>query len=285
MTASATERAADYHADHGDQPTLSSSIARILVNRTPAHAWAAHPKLNPDYVPTFSDATDMGTAVHQLLLRDDRVDVADDYADFRTKEARAWRDISRAAGRVPMLRHQWDKANAVAERVREQILDLEVEPHPFTEGQAEHTIRFTANGAACRSMLDWLRNDHTYIDDLKTTGLTADPHVWGRKLFGMGYDIQAAFYSRAVEAEYGVTPGFRWVVVETKPPYPVSIVTLSSEAMDKARAKVDSAIQIWNECMASGEWPAYSRELHTADLPPWEKDLWAEVDPGEEVPF
>lgn len=284
MTASATERAADYHCDHGDQPTLSSTIARILVNRTPAHAWAAHPKLNPDYVPTFSDATDMGTAVHQLLLRDDRVDIWD-YPDWRTKEAREAKKTSQMNGRVALLRHKWEEAQSVCDHVNKQIVALNVDPTPFTQGQAEHTIRFTANGANCRSMLDWLRNDHTYIDDLKTTGLSADPHVWGRKLFGMGYDIQAAFYSRAVEAEYGVTPGFRWVVVETKPPYPVSIVTLSSEAMDKARAKVDAAIQIWNECMASGEWPAYSRELHTADLPPWEKDLWAEVDPGEEVPF
>lgn len=284
MTASATERAADYHADPGDHPTLSSTIARLLVNRTPAHAWAAHPKLNPDYQFAGTDATDMGTAVHQLLLRDDRVDVLP-YENYRTNNAKHDRDSSRAAGRVPMLTHQWGEAMRVADKVREQMASLNVDPFPFTEGQAEHTIRFQANGANCRSMLDWLRNDHTYIDDLKTTGLTADPHTWGRKLFGMGYDIQAAFYCRAVEAEYGVTPGFRWVVVETKPPYPVSIVTLSAEAMDAARAKVDSAILIWNECLAKNEWPAYSRDLHTADLPPWQKDLWAEVDPGEEVPF
>ena len=101
----------------------------------------------------------------------------------------------------------------------------------------------------------------------------------------MGYDIRAAFYVRAVEAEYGVTPGFRWIFAETKPPYPVSILELDPEAMAAAHDKVDAAVAIWNECLASGEWPAYSRELHTVQLPPWLRDKWADVDVDESVPF
>lgn len=277
MTASATERAADYHNDTAE--LLTSTFAKDLVQTTPAHAKARREN------PTTSDAQAFGIAVHQLLLRDDRVDVIP-FDEWRTNEAKELVARSRAAGRVPMKPKYWEAANRVAQAVRDHLALCDtIEPLPFTEGTAEHTIRFESNGAQCRSMLDWLRNDHLFIDDLKTTGKTAEPHAFSRELFKVGFDIQAAFYCRAVEAEYGVTPGFRWVVVETKPPYPVSIVTLSAEAMDAARAKVDSAILIWNECLAKNEWPAYSRDIHTADLPPWQKDLWAEVDPGEEVPF
>lgn len=283
MTASATERAAEYHQDRGPDTTLSSSIACKLVLETPAHAWAAHPKLNPDYRPVTTDAFDIGTAVHQLLLRDDRVDVAN-YRDFRSNEAKEWRDSVRAEGRVPMLNHRWLEAQEIAERVREQIDGLNVDPTPFTQGQAEHVIRFTANGANCRAMLDWLRDDHEFVDDLKTT-VDASPRKAERHIFNYGYDIRAAFYVRAVECEYGVTPGFRWVFVEKSPPYPVSILTLSPEAMDAAHAKVEAAISIWNECLEKDEWPAYSRDMWVADLPPWMKDQWAEIDVDEEVPF
>ena len=40
--------AADYHADrvgHGDAPSLSSSVARTLIQQSPIHAWFKHPKL------------------------------------------------------------------------------------------------------------------------------------------------------------------------------------------------------------------------------------------------
>lgn len=283
MTASATERAADYHADHGDRPTLSSSIARLLVQKTPAHARAEHPKLTEQPVRRDSPAMDMGTAVHQLLLRDDRVDVLP-YDSFRTKDAQADRDASRAAGRVPLLAHQWDEAQEIAARIREQMHELNVNPTPFTHGQAEHVIRFAADGADCRAMLDWLHDDRTIIDDLKTT-TDASPRFTERHVFKMGYDIRAAFYVRAVEAEYGVTPLFRWVFAETKPPYPVSIMTLDEDAMSVARDKVDAAISLWNHCLGTGEWPAYSRELQIVGLPPWQRDRWADVDVDDKVPF
>jgi hypothetical protein len=287
VTSSATERAADYHADLGERPTLSSSIANLLVARTPAHARAAHPKLAAQPVRRESEAMDMGTAVHQLLLRDDRVDVLE-FPDYRTKAAKEARDASRVAGRVPLLAAKWEEAQAIAEQVREQILTLRTEPTPFTEGQAEHVIRYHDNGADCRAMLDWLRDDREFIDDLKTTGLSADPPRWSRHLFNLGYDIRAAFYTRAVEIEYGVTPRFRWVVVETSPPYPVTAVELSGRAMESARIRVDRAIELWNQCLESDVWPAYSRDVYVADLPPWMDDRsygWSEVDVDETVPF
>ena len=39
-----------YHADPADAPSLSASIAKILIAETPLHAWTAHPKLNPNFV-------------------------------------------------------------------------------------------------------------------------------------------------------------------------------------------------------------------------------------------
>src|SRR5688572_4511810 len=186
----APERAHDYHANH--ELRLSSSIARPLIMRTPAHAKAildGHAKFE-------SDAMTTGTAVHQLLLRDDRVDVLE-YDSYRTKDAQAERDQSRAQGRVPILRPKFDEAREIAQHVNGQILASNVKPTPFTNGSAEVVLRWTENGADCRALLDWLRDDLLYIDDLKTT-TDASPAKFRRHVFNMGYDIQAAFYTRAV---------------------------------------------------------------------------------------
>lgn len=284
MTASATERAADYHADRGDRPTLSSSIAATLTLKTPAHAWAEHPKLNPGYVDKHSDAMDMGTAVHQLLLRDERVQVGA-FPDYRTADAQAWRDMTREHGLVPLLTHQWERATMIADAIRKQMDGLNVDPVPFTRGTAEHVIRFTYNDVECRAMLDWLSDDCAVIDDLKTT-TDASPRKVERHLFNMGYDTRAAFYVRAVEAEYGGTPVFRWVFAETSPPYPVSIFTLDDDAWREAFAKVDRAVELWRACLATDTWPAYPPDLNVVELPRWLRtDAWAAVDVDESVPF
>jgi hypothetical protein len=278
-----------YHADDlgTPEPSCNSTTARLLLTRTPAHAKAQHPRLSDvPLEPRTSAAMDMGTAVHQLLLRDDRVEVAD-FKDYKKGEAQAWRDATRAEGRIPMLTHQWERAQAIAAAVREQMLGLP-KPTPFTAGTPEATITWQdTDGAWCRARLDWLRDDLQTIDDLKCTSRTADPKVWVRQLFNYGYDVQAAFYIRGVEKLHGVRPRFRWVVAETAPPYAVQVVELSEQAMAAANVKVDAALSIWNECMAAGSWPAYAPDVYVAEVPGWQKpteDAWADVD-LEAVPF
>ena len=61
-------RAAAYHADPCERPSLSSSIAKILLEKTPRHAWTAHPRLNPDFAAKDESKFDLGTAVHELML-------------------------------------------------------------------------------------------------------------------------------------------------------------------------------------------------------------------------
>jgi hypothetical protein len=281
----APERAAEYHDDN--EGRLSSSIARPMILKTCAHA-----KAILDGRVTFdSDAMTLGTAVHQLLLRDDRVDILE-FDSYRKAEAQEKRDWSRSIGRVPILRPRFDEAREIAQHVNGQMLELGITPTPFTKGSAEVVIRWDdPSGARCRALLDWLHDDLSVIDDLKTTS-DASPRKFARHIFNMGYDVQAAFYVRAVRLGTKMPddfpfPRFRWVVVETKPPYPISVHTLTERAMASAQVKVDTAIQLWNECMASGVWPAYPNSVQEVDIPGWasdEADTWAEVD-VDEVPF
>jgi hypothetical protein len=275
MAVTAPERAAEYHKSAG----FSSTLARALIARTPAHA-----KALADGYGRESDAMSMGTAVHQLLLRDDRVDVIP-FDEWRTNEAKALVKASREAGRVPMKPKQWEQAQDIAERVREQIVALNLDPVPFTEGTAEHVIRWHENGVECRAMLDWLRDDLSLIDDLKTTN-DASPRGFRRKVWSLRYDIQAAFYRRAVLAYYDTQPRFRWVAVETEYPYLVTVHEPDRQALANADERVVQAIETWQHCLETDTWPGYDDLVNEVGPVPWERDAWADLDVDYgEVPF
>jgi hypothetical protein len=179
-------------------------------------------------------------------------------------------------GKVPLLAKD---AGAVAEMVaavREQLKTHTADPPLFADGKAEQTIVWEERGVVCRMRADWIRDDLRACDDLKTTSRSANPRTWSRSLFGLGYDLQAAFYVRGIEQTTGETPEFRLAVVETTPPYALSVIGLAPEVMTIARKKFDYALDLWRTCLEKNEWPAYPPKVAYAELPAWEESAWLE---------
>lgn len=263
--------AAVYHADPCPQPSLSSSVARTLLAYSPEHARYQHPRLNPDYAPGESEIFDLGTAAHAYLLEGEMGFEIIDAADWRTKAAREARDAARLLGKTPILAHRWDGVKAMVDLIMERLSDFEGEPRPFTKGQPEQTLIWQDGGVWCRARLDWLHSDHRTVDDLKTVSGSANPETWGRSLWGMGYDVQAAFYLRGVKAVFGTDAQFRFVVAEHEPPYALSVCALDPAGLELADRKVRRAINLWRACLEDGHWPGYATHTCTIDLPPWEE--------------
>lgn len=266
-----------YHADPCDRPSLSSSIAHLLVSASPAHARASHPKLNPEFEREEEAKFDLGTAVHAFLLQGiDKAHVVD-APDWRTNAAKEQRDEARAHGYIPLLRSQWDRVRAMEAAARVQLEQLEVEPVPFTEGKPEQTFVWEEDGVVCRARLDWLRDDFRTIDDFKSTSASARPAAWARTMYGIGGDVQVAFYLRGARATLHCTPEFRFIVQETYPPYALSVVTLAPSALAIADDKVQFAIETWRRGLRDGVWPAYDRRLAHLEAPAFEEARWLEV--------
>lgn len=268
-----------YHADPCDQPSLSASLACVLLNASPLHAWTNHPKLNPNYQSDYDPKFSLGTVAHALLL-EGRETVHVVHADsWRTKDAQAMRDHAVAEGKTPMLAKDWD---AVQEMVLAAKLQLDrLNPRPFTNGKPEQTIVWTENGVVCRSRVDWITDDHATVFDLKTTSRSANPERFSRTLFDLGYDVKAAFYLRGVEAVTGRRPEFQLVVVETAPPYALSVVGLTPHALELANAKVDWALATWRRCLETNDWPGYDQRVAYADPPGWHEAAWLEREARE----
>lgn len=267
-----------YHADPCPTPSLSASVAHELLSRSPRHAWQAHPRLNPAHEPEHRAEFDIGHAAHALVLGDERRFAIIDAADYRTAAAKAARDAAYAAGAVPLLPHQYEAAVAMARAVRAQ-LDRHEARDAFRDGKPEQTIAWQEPGGVwCRSRLDWLPSRmtrSTIIFDFKST-TNAEPAAWSRsKLEAMGYDVQAAFYLRGLRA-LGPEVRFAFVVAEVAPPFALSVIGLPPEVIALAEQKVDHAIAVWRQCMATGEWPAYPARICWADPQPWSEARWQE---------
>jgi hypothetical protein len=93
-------------------------------------------------------------------------------------------------------------------------------------------------------------------------------------MYGMGADVQVAFYVRGVERLTGIRPVFRYAVVETYPPYALSVVDLAPSALAFAEDKVQTAIDLWAACLAADSWPAYCEQVASVELPTWAEMDW-----------
>ena len=259
----------DYHADPCPTPSLSSSVAKVLLRQSPAHAAMQHPKLNNNYVNAESSRFDLGTIAHALLLEDDSSRLITIEADdWRTKAAKEARDAARAEGKIPILVKQAAHLLKMVGAARQFIASSEVGDFKFLP---EQTLAWQEGNVWCRARPDWLAPGHDLILDFKTTE-DASPEAAIRQIGRLGYDTQAAFYLRGLQS---VDPQadravFCFLFQEIEPPYACSLIALSNAYLEIANAKVDRAIKTWGYCLKSGDWHSYTDRILYATPSAWE---------------
>lgn len=268
--------AADYHRDPAPAASLSSSIARKLLDQSPRHAWWAHPRLNLDMPPQEPTAAqEEGSILHAMVLEPAAEPIWEpmEFDNFLTKAAKEARDAARADGLIPILARRLDGLQACAQAVHRQLAEHEASD-AFTDGMPERTLLWqeeTEHGPIwCRALVDWLGNGpNPRLDDLKTVAQSAEPMAWAKKLSTDGYAFQAAFYCRGAQA-LGLAPrSFRFVVVEREPPYCLSVVSLGPQLEEFAGQQVERAIAAWGRCLHTDEWPGYTRAIYEGEAAAW----------------
>lgn len=277
-----------YHADPCPRPSLSSTIAKDLLFRSPLHAWTANPRLNPGWEPVVKDVFDIGSACHRMLLGKGAQPIRCDVDAWTTKAAREIRDEIRERGDIPLKARDYDRVVEMRRAVRaflglagEGLDDVFSEPD-----QAEVAYLSEIDGAWCRAMVDY-EGDDGFVYDLKTT-TDASPQAVQRAVQSYGYHVQAAHYLDVIEAATGKRPGWRFVFVEKKPPHACAVVQLRDEPghpadwMGVARGQVARARRRWRTLLARGtgreHWPGYPSAVMEADAPAWFSLRAAELD-------
>jgi hypothetical protein len=259
--------ATEYFADPCAQPSLSASIAKILLQESPRKAWFSHPRLNKDYREEHDAKFDIGTAAHSLLLEGDDVMRVIEADDWRTKAAKEQRAESRAMGKLPVLAHQAAGVRAMVGAARKFLSECEITEY-WNEADSEVTVIWQEGSVWLRSRLDRLARNHRCVMDYKST-TDVSPDGFGRQITRMGYHIQEAFYRRAVRSQVQRDPSFVFLAQSVEAPYECSLHGCDPALQQIADAEVDRAVQLWRVCLTTNKWSSYGPRIHWAMPTNW----------------
>jgi len=260
---------ADYLADPCPEPAFSTSVAHTLITKTPLHCWMQHSRLNPNPIREESNAMDLGTIAHSILLEGHMNNVVIvDAADWRTNKAKEERETARLQGKTAILAHKATEVIAMVRAAQSAINNSEL-ADAFKDGKPEQTLIWQEGKTWCKARPDWLTADGRVVIDLKTTGGSAEPETWTRNcLTQNGYAMQAALGLRGIKRLlHPKDCTFVFCVVETEPPYATSFVSLAPVYLEYADRQLNKALQIWDDCLFTNTWAGYPPRVAYMEAP------------------
>lgn len=281
---------ADYFADPTPEPSLTQTLAKILLDQSPLHAFQACPRLN---VPTdeedegekYDKARAIGNAAHKLMLDRGKDLAVAEFADWRKKEAQEFKANAVFAHKEPILRKHFDVAGGMVDAAIEQLNRIHGCGNAFTQGDPEVVIANCDAGIWLRSMVDWITPDLREVWDYKTTGQSVGPHDTGRLMSTAGWHIQAAMHERILD---GIDPRgagrrkFYYVAQENAPPYALTVNEIAESALTIGRKQIAYAFTAWALCVARNVWPSYPTRIIRPELPGYYENAWLGRELAEE---
>ncbi|MFC9966295.1 PD-(D/E)XK nuclease-like domain-containing protein [Nocardia ignorata] len=252
---------------HGDSDSLSSTGVRELVKPGgPAHHRFGERE--------ESDAFDIGTAAHTLLLGMG-AGIEEVAADtWQSKAAKDSRAAARKAGKIPLLTKQAAATRTMvdAARARPEVAELLAEGDPEMSAYALDP----ASWVMLRARFDWLRigpDKHVTVVDYKTTK-NAAPKPFVKSAVEYGYHVQEAHYRRVLTELGYVVDRFVFLAQEKAAPYLTCLHEFDTEAIAVGDRVVTAGIEIFDQCRRSGDWPGYGDRTYRMSLPSWAIGEW-----------
>lgn len=247
---------------------FSSSIAKLVVTKSPRHARAEHQD-EVSKKPTRS--MDFGSVAHHLVLGKGADYEPMRFDDWRTKDAKAAALAARDAGRIPIKQDDFERATAAAESVRVELVERGI----VLDGQSELVIIWdeeTPHGLVpCKAMLDHVWPELGRILDLKFPA-DASPVAIERSAENFGYAIQRAAYTRALTALDSTLAGrvdFLFCFCEQTSPHAVNLTRPDGMFRELGDQRWTRAVTTWAECLATDRWPAYGSGINQLSAPAW----------------
>lgn len=260
-----------YHADPVPGGSLSSSGARKLLDP----GCPALFKWERDNPTPPKKEFDIGHAAHLLVLGDGPDIDPLPFDNYLTKAAKQAREEARDIGAIPLLRHEYEQVQAMADAIRQ---------HPTAgalfapgNGVAEQSLFWQdpKHGVWRRARPDWMphrqEDGRLVVVDYKTAR-AVDPTALQRAVYEHGYHAQAAWYLDAVKAldlTGGVEPAFIFVFQAKTAPYLVHLVELDFPALTLGAARNQRALQTYADCQRTNTWPGFNDRITYLPLPPY----------------
>lgn len=247
-----------------------------MILRTPAeYRWAKdHPPLVKP-----SKKFDIGSAIHAKVLGTgyEAVIIPDDLlasnGAISTKAAKEFVELTRAEGKIPLLRKEFEPIDAAADAVLTHPGAKQLFAQP-ADGEVSVFATDPETGVDTRGRFDFLPTDFTLgvpsrvAVDLKSAR-DASPKGFTKAIADYGYDVQDVWYLDILRWITGEEAEMVFVAVEKEPPYLVAVHQLPTIWKEMGRTKARRARQLYAECVASGEWPGYGAGVNLLSPPTW----------------
>ena len=274
---------AEYHADPWgpDNPSLSSSIARTVLSKSLANAWAQCPH-SPAFEPVKPKAPwDFGKAVHSLVFGGEDIVIVK-HDNFKTKAAQEIRDRAHKEGKMPILSKDMEGLEVCAEmlgRRFEQLYD-----GPYIPEQAMFWCADGQDGEPTgprRCKMDTRGDGIPVIVDAKTTQASIAFEACEKRIQSDGLAIQAAAYIEALETLMPHWRGrvqfyFQWI--EQKHPFALSEpIYLDGGLLEVGREQWHFAGRVWDEAMQTQDFTRLNRLPRKALPAVWWLQKWEDT--------
>jgi hypothetical protein len=260
---------------HG-RPELSSTEARLILDSPAKYRW------KKDHPPLISPSKkfDIGSAVHSKVLGTgyEAVVIPDELlasnGAISTTAAKTFVEETRAAGKIPLKRTEFEPIDLAAEAVLAQPTARALFSQPG--GAAEVSVFTEVDGVPVRARFDFLPDQgegRRVAVDLKTT-VDASKRAFEKSVASYQYDVQRAWYLDALNAAtgpipHGAEPEMVFVAVEKEPPYLVAVHQIPASWAEKGHTKAAVARRLFAECTTAQTWPGYPVEVQLLDEPIW----------------
>lgn len=220
-----------------ERPEWSYSQMKVILDSGIDYAVACKNKIIPG---PASKAIDLGQLIHNTVLGGDDKFVTSPYDDFRSKEAREWRDEMVSQGYIIVSKDMEEAASAAVDNIINH-------PHAstyLTGKDVKHEVELyakTADGVALRGKADAI----VFHKDGKTPKILVDIKTTAQfdKFLNSArykhYDLQAATYTLLSQTNYA---NYYFCVVETVLPYRVQFMHASLEFIEAGERKLRKCI-------------------------------------------
>lgn len=215
-------------------PRISPYIAKILLSKTPAHAYAAHRLLGGSRKAKPSSAMKLGTAtdlaVQRLLAGE----------SFNEHDTSPKTQMAKAVQRV-LHEHGVEGAGRLV----------------------QHRMEWEADGGIlCSSVADLIVPSWAILD-VKTGRDLSGPAIV-RQCERLAYDVQMAAYAEGWSALNGNAKlPVILIYVESSYPYRTRWVNVSPRSLGIGTILWRQACLKWKDCIKSGQWPGWpDLDLH-----------------------
>jgi hypothetical protein len=182
----------------------------------------------------------IGSEVDGILTEMDKRDnvIISPYDDYRTKEAREWKEDMIAAGKIPCKQDEYEDIMAIAIAVQETEVWQDIEKNFTTQEIIQIPDNTLGEHFDCRyGKPDAYKINEDGICellDLKTS-VTVDKDKFFYKAKDLGYFTQLKYYSQLLQEKYPQIKGFRYwfMVAEKSEPFRVVLFSIPVELVER----------------------------------------------------